>query len=154
MQEIVSPSVRSPEEIIPLSGPSSLLSDTIKLERHSPADLSCPSSSSPSRNPIPSLNHIPSFTSGRLPSTNIRKKCSAYPYTQPPARVSSGRRETVSAMSAPHYGNWSSNTVKYEQSEFPSEGLPQAQRRSSDSDQQQPYYFASVSDFASIRGSA
>lgn len=155
MQDIVPHSARSPEELVTPSGPTSLPSDSlIKLERHSPSDLRCPSPSSPSSHPVPSFTQIPSFPSGRTAVLTTRKKRSAFPYTHPPPRVSSGRRLHSSSMSAPHYGNWPSNTVKYEQSEYPSGDPSHAQRRSSDGDQQPPYYFASVSDAARIRGSA
>ena len=145
MQDFVPPSARSPDESTPLSGSNPLLSDSlIKLERHSPSDLRCHSPSSPSTHSIPSFNRIPSFTSGRTSTPNTRKKRSTFPYANPPPRVSSGRRQNSSAMSAPHYGNWSSHTVKYEQSDYPSGDLSHAQRRSSDGDQTS-YYFGSVS---------
>jgi len=152
MQDFAPHSARSPEELAPPSGLTTVPSDPlIKLERHSPLDLWCPSSSSPSNHPIPLFTHIPSFSSGRTP-TLTRKKRSAYPYTHPPPRVSSGRRQHSSVMSAPHYENWPSNTVKYEQSEYPSGDLAHVQRRSSDGNQL-PYCFTSVSDSAHIRGS-
>jgi hypothetical protein len=155
MQDFSPHNLRSPEEPATLSGPPSLLSDPlIKLERHSPSDIRRHSPPSPSNHPIPSFTNIPSFTSGRATTLNTRKKRSAHPYTQPLPRVTSGRRQPSSAMSAPHYGDWSSNTVKYEQPEFPSGGPSHAQRRSPDGDQQPPYYFASVSNFTRIRGSA
>jgi hypothetical protein len=152
MQDSVPSSVRSPEELAPPSGLTTAPSDPpTKLERHSPSDFWCPSLSSPSNHPVPSFTHIPSFSSGRPPAPTYKKR-SAYPYTHPPPRVSSGRRQHSSAMSAPHYGNWPSDTVKYEQSGYTSEDLAQVQRRSSDGDQP-PYYFTSVSDSARIRGS-
>jgi len=152
MQDLVLHSARSPEEPTSLSGPNSLLPDSfIKLERHSPSDPLCHSPASPSNHSIPSLTHIPSFPTGRTATPGARKKRSAFPYTHPPPRVSSGRRQNYSAMSAPHYGNWPSNSVKYEQSEYPSEDLSHSQRRSSDGDQP-PYYFASVSTFTPISG--
>lgn len=151
MQDFAPPIARSLEEPAPLSGPTTVPSDPlIKLERHSPSGFWCPSPSSPSSHSIPSFTHIPSFSSGRTP-TLTRRKRSAHPYTKPPPRVSSGRRQHSSVMSA-HYGNWPSNTVKYEQSGYPSGDLAHAQRRSSDGDQP-PYYFTSVSDSARIRGS-
>lgn len=153
MQDIVPHSAGSPDEPSPLSGPDSLLPDSlVKLERHSPSDLWCPSPSPPSSQPISSFTHIPSFTSGRATTPAIRKKRSVNPYTHPPPRVSSGRRQNSSTMSAPHYGNWPSNPVKYEESEYPSGDLSHVQRRSSDGDQQSRYYFASVSIFAQIKG--
>ena len=146
MQDSVPPPVRSPEEPFPLSGPPSLISDPlIKQEGHSPSHLRCPSPSSPSNLPSTSFTHIPSFTTRRAPIHTTRKNRSAHPYIQPPPRLSSGRRQTSSGMSAPHYGNWSSNTVKYEQPDLPSEDLSSVQRRSSDGGPQLPYYFASVS---------
>ena len=152
MQDLVPHSARSPEEPTSLSGPNPLLPDSlIKLERHSPSDPLCHSPSSPSNHSIPSLTHIPSFPAGRTATPGARKKRSAFPYTHPPPRVSSGRRQSSSAMSAPHYGNWPSNSVKYEQSEYPSADLSHSQRRSSDGDQP-PYYFASVSAFTPISG--
>lgn len=152
MQDSAPHTVRSPEEPVSLSGPPSFLSySPIKLERHSPSDFRCPSPSSPSNHPIPPFTHIPSFPTGRTATQTTRKKRSAHPYTQPPLRVSSGRRQISSGMSAPQYGNWSSNNVKYEQSEFPSGDPSLTQRRSSDGEQ--PYYFASVSDRSRIRGS-
>ena len=151
MQDSVPHSVRSPEEPTPPSGPPSFLSDSlIKQERHSPSHNRCHSPSSPSNYPTHPLPPIPSFTAGRTATHNTRKKRSAHPYTHPPPRVTSGRRQTTSDMSAPHYTNWSSNTVKYEQSDFSSGDLSHAQRRSSDGDQQPPYYFASVSKSAPI----
>lgn len=153
MQDFVPHSSRSPEEPTPLSGPSSLLPDSlIKLERHSPPDTLCLSPSSPSSQPIPSFTNIPSFTSGRTPTPTTRRKRTAYPYTNPPPRVSSGRRQSSSSMSAPHY-DWSSNAVKYEQPEYPSGDLSHTQRRASDGDQP-PYFFTPVSSFARIRGGA
>lgn len=147
MQDFVPYSTRSPEEPASPSGPTTVSSDPlIKLERHSPSDLWCPSPSSPSSHSLPSFTHTPSFSSGHIP-TSARKKRPVRPYIQPPPRVSSGRRQNSSAMSALHYGNWSSNTVKHEQSD-----LAHAQRRSSD-DGQPPYYFTPVSDSARIRGS-
>lgn len=155
MQDSVPHNVRSPEEPAALSGPPPFLSDSlIKLERHSPPHIQRHSPSSPSNHLTPSFPQTPSFTTGRATTTITRKNRSAHPYAQPPPRVSSGRRQTSSAMSAPHYGNWSSNTVKYEQSEFSSGDLSHAQRRSSDGDQQSSYYFASVSASAPISGSA
>jgi len=151
MQDIVPHCARSPEEPTTPSGPTSSPSDPlIKLERHSPSDLRCPSPSSPSRHPISSFTQIPSFPSGRTPTLTTRKKRAAFPYIHPPPRVSSGRRQDSSSMSAPHYGNWPSNTMKYEQSG----DLLHTQRRSSDGDQHSPYYFTSVSDVARIKGSA
>lgn len=152
MQDFAPHSARSPEELVPPSGFTTVPSDSlIKLERHSPSNLWCPSSSSLSSRPIPLFTHIPSFSSGRTP-TLTHKKRSAYPYTHPPPRVSSGRRQDSSVMSAPHYENWPSNIVKYEQSEYPSGDLAHAQRRSSDGNQP-PHYFTSVSDSVHIRGS-
>ena len=146
MQDPTPPTARSAEEQTPLSGPSSLPSDPlVQLERHSdPQDPQCPSSSSPSFHSISPFTHIPSFPTGRTATSNTRKKRSTRPYIQPP-RFSSGRRQTSSDMSAPQYGNWTSNPVKYEQSELSSGDLSQAQRESSDGDQRPLYYFASVS---------
>lgn len=152
MKVSVPHSARSPEEPAPLSSPLPFLSyPLIKRERHSPLDIRCPSPSSPSNYSAPSFPPIPSFTPARTATHNSRKKRSAYPYTQPTPRVSSGRRKTASAMSAHHYGSWSSNTAKYEQSEFSSAGPSHLQRRSPDGGQQPPYYFASVSTFAPIK---
>lgn len=151
MQDFVPHSARSPEEPASPPRPTVPSDSLIKLERHSPSDPWCPSLSSPSSHPIPSFTHIPSFSSGRTP-TPARNKRSTYPYTHPPPRVSSGRRQHSSTMSAPHYGNWPSSTVKYEQSEYPSGDLAHIQRRTSDGDQA-PYYFTSVSNSARIRGS-
>lgn len=155
MQDFVPHSARPPAEPDLPSGTTSLPSAPfIKLERHSPSELWRPPSS-PSNHPIPLFTHIPSFHSGRAPTPTTRKKRSAYPYTLPPPRDSSGSRQHSSAMSALHYGNWSSNTAKYEHSEHPSGDLSHMQRKSSDGGQQPPYYFvASVSDSARIRGSA
>lgn len=154
MQDLVPHSARRPAEPALPSGSTSLPSASlIKLERHSPSEL-LRLPSSPSNHPIPLFTHIPSFHSGRTPAPTTRKKRSAYPYTHPPPRDSSGSRQHSSPMSAPHYGNWSSNTAKYEQSEHPSGDLSHMQRKSSDGGQQPPYYSASVSDFARIRGSA
>jgi len=148
MQDFFPHSARSPEEPASPSGPTTVSSDPlIKLERHSPSDLWCPSPSSPSSHSLPSFTHTPSLSSGHIP-TPTRKKSSVHPYIYPPPRVSSGRRQSSSVMSAPRYGNWSSNnTVKHEQSD-----LAHVQRRSSDEDKP-PFYFTPVSDFARIRGS-
>lgn len=144
MQDLVPHSVRSPEEPTSLSGAPSFLSDPhIKLERHPSSDQWCLSQSSPSTNPIPPFTHIPSFPTGRTATQNTRKKRSAHPYTQPPPRASSRRHQTSSGMSAHQYGNWSSNPVKYEQSEFSSGDPSFSQRRSSDDDQQLSYHFTS-----------
>lgn len=149
MQDSVPHSARSP-----LPGPNSLLlTSLIKIERQSPSELGCFSSSLPFTNSFPSFNHIPSFTSGRTATTNTRRKRSALPYTRPPPRVNSGRRQPSSTMSAPHYGNWPSDAVKYEKPEYPSGDLSHM-RGSNDGDKQPPYYFASVSCFTCIRCSA
>jgi len=148
MQDLVPHSTRSPEEPTLPSWPNSRPSDPlIKRKRHSPSDLRCPSPSSHSGHPIPSFTHIPSFSSGRTPTLKTCKKRSSRLYARPPPCVSSGRRQDSSAMSAPHYGDWPSNTVKYKQSEYPSGDLSRIQRGSSDDDRQPPYYLAPVSIF-------
>lgn len=152
MKDSIPHTLSSPEEPAHLSGPLSLLSDPlIKQERHSSSGVRCPSPSSPSNLPTLPFPHIPSFIAGRTATHTTRKKRSAHPYTQPPPRVSSGRRQTSSGMSAPHYGNWSSNTAKYEQSEFPLGGLSHVQRGSPEADQQPSYYFAPVSTSQAVR---
>ena len=152
MQDSVSHSAKFPEKPAPLSGPNPLLPDPlIKLERHSPSNIGRHSPSSPFNHPGPSFTHIPSFASGRTPNT--RKKRSTHPYIHPPPRVSSGRRQNSSTMSAPHYGNWPSDTAKYEQPVHPSADLSHAQGKSSDGNQP-PYYITSVSIFARIGGGA
>lgn len=147
MQDLIPHSARSPEEPVSLSGSNSLLPDPlIKPERHPPSERWCHSPSSPSSPPISSSTRIRSFTFDRA-APNTRKKRPAFPYTHPPPRLSSGRRQHPPPMSTPHYGNWSStssNTVKYGQPEYPSGDLLHMQRRSSDGDQPS-YYFASVS---------
>lgn len=151
MQDFISHSARSPEEPASPSGPSSLPSDSlVKPERHSPPSFLCPSPSPPSSRSLPSFTHIPSFSSGPIPTHTSRKKRSTFPYNHPPPRASSGRRQHSSMMSAPNYGNWPPNTAKYEQSRYPSEDLAHVQRRSSDGDQP-PHYFTPVSDSVRIR---
>ena len=143
MQNVVPHSARSPEVPAPSSGPTSVPSGPlVKLERHSPSYLRCLSPPSPSGRPFPSFTHIPSFASGRAPTLTGRKKRSAHPYTHPPLRVSC---QHSSVMSAPHYGNWPSDTVKDEQSECSSKDLAHVQRRASDGDQPS-YHFTPVSD--------
>jgi len=146
MQDFIPHSARSPEEPALPSGSNSVPSDSlIKRERHSPSDLRCSSPPTPSSHPIPSFTRIPLFSSGRAPTLNTRKKRSSNPYAHPPPRVSSGRRQESSAMSALQYGNWPPNTVKYEESDYPPGDLSRTHRGSSDGDQQPPYYFAPVS---------
>ena len=152
MQNLSPHSAGSPEEPTPPSGSNPPLSDPlVKPERHPPSDPPCHSPSSPSLDPIPTPTHIPSLTSGPTPTPTTRKKRSAFPYIRPPPRVSSGRRQNSSAMSAPQYGNWPSNTVKYEQSDYPSGDPSYTQRRTSDGDQP-PYFFAPVSILVRIGG--
>jgi len=146
MQDFLPHSARSLEEPASPSGLTTVSSDPlIKRERHSLPDLWCPSPSSPSSHPLSSFTHTSSFSSGHIPSPT-RKNRSVRPYIHPPPRVSSGSRKNSSAMPAPHYENWSSDTTKYEQSD-----LAHVRRRSSDD--QPPYYFTPVSDSARIRGS-
>lgn len=154
MQDLVPHSVRSPEEPASLSGTPSFLSNShIKLERHPSSDHRRLPQSSPSTNPVPLFTNIPSFPTGRTATQNTRKKRFTHPYAQPPPRTNPGRHQTFSGMSAHQYGNWSSNPVKYEQSEFTSGDPSFSQRRPSDDEQQLPYHFTSVSFCSPISGS-
>ena len=145
MQDLFPHSARSPEEPASPSGPTVSSDPLIKLEHRSPSDLWCPSPSSPCSHSLPSFTHTPSFSTGHIP-TSARKKRSVRPYIHPPPRVSSRRRQNSSAMSAPHYGNWPSSTVKHAKSD-----LAHTQQRSS-GDDKPPYYFTPVSGSARIRG--
>jgi hypothetical protein len=136
------------QDIVPLNSVFPSESSNIKIEQTS-QDLqswwSLPSSHSSSTLPI---SDVPSLS--RFGRSNSRAKRAKHPYQI--QRHNTGhrlRQQTLTPfeMSA-QFGTWSPTTVKNESDFTPEILQSQGQRRSSDGDQQPPYYhFADVNIF-------